>query len=52
MRLDPVILGSEAKIQEILKYYMGKNTPERQEFIINNLKIEEEIGVEDENNII
>ena len=52
MRLDPVIVGSEAKIQEILKYYMGKNTPERQEFIINNLKIEEEIGVEDEDNII
>ena len=52
MRLDPVIVGSEAKIQEILKYYMGKNTQERQEFIINNLKIEEEIGVEDENNII
>ena len=52
MRLDPVIVGSEAKIQEILKYYMGKNTPQRQEFIINNLKIEEEIGVEDENNII
>ena len=51
MRLDPVIVGSEAKIQEILKYYMGKNTPERQEFIINNLKIEEEIGVEDEENI-
>ena len=46
MRLDPVIVGSEAKIQEILKYYMGKNTPERQEFIINNLKIEEEIGVD------
>jgi len=51
MRLDPVIVGSEAKIQEILKYYMGKNTPERQEFIINNLKIEEEIGIEDEENI-
>ena len=51
MRLDPVIVGSEAKIQEILKYYMGKNTPERQEFIINNLKIEEEIGVEDEEDI-
>ncbi len=30
--LNPVIVGSEAKIQEILKYYMGKNTPERQEF--------------------
>jgi topoisomerase-4 subunit B len=43
MRLDPVIVGSEAKIQDILKYYMGKNTPQRQEFIINNLKIEEDI---------
>ena len=51
MRLDPVIVGSEAKIQDILKYYMGKNTPQRQEFIINNLKIEEDIEYEHEKNI-
>ena len=51
MRLDPVIVGGEAKIQDILKYYMGKNTPQRQEFIINNLKIEEDIEYEYEKNI-
>ena len=51
MRLDPVIVGGEAKIQDILKYYMGKNTPQRQEFIINNLKIEEDIEYELEKNI-
>jgi topoisomerase-4 subunit B len=51
MRLDPIIVGSEAKIQDILKYYMGKNTPQRQEFIINNLKIEEDIEYEHEKNI-
>ena len=51
MRLEPVIVGSEAKIQDILKYYMGKNTPQRQEFIINNLKIEEDIEYEHEKNI-
>jgi topoisomerase-4 subunit B len=43
MRLDPVILGKEAKIQDLLKYFMGKNTKERQDFIIKNLRIEEEI---------
>ena len=43
MRLDPVILGKEATIQDLLKYYMGKNTKERQDFIIENLRIEEDI---------
>ena len=49
MRLDPVIVGSDTKIEEILKYFMGKNTPERQEFIINNLKVEEDLEREQEN---
>ncbi len=40
MRLEPVILKEGTKIDEILQYYMGKNSRERQEFIINNLKIE------------
>ncbi len=40
MRLEPVIIGREAAIQEILKFYMGKNTPERQQFIIENLQVE------------
>ena len=48
MRLDPVIVGSDSKIEDILKYFMGKNTPERQEFIINNLKIEEDLEREHE----
>ena len=39
MRLDPVLL-SDDKIEEVLSYYMGKNTQERQRFIIDNLKIE------------
>ena len=43
MRLDPVILGKEDTIQDLLKYYMGKNTKERQDFIIENLRIEEDI---------
>lgn len=40
IRLEPVILNQEISIEKILDYYMGKNTPERQDFIINNLKIE------------
>ena len=44
MRLDPVIVGKESSIQDLLKYYMGKNTQERQQFIINNLKIEKDLA--------
>ncbi|RFM27958.1 DNA topoisomerase IV subunit B [Deminuibacter soli] len=40
MRLQPVILEQGDHIQNLLEYYMGKNTMDRQEFIINNLKIE------------
>ncbi|WP_228851642.1 DNA topoisomerase IV subunit B [Aegicerativicinus sediminis] len=40
MRLDPVMLDKEMSIEELLEFYMGKNTPDRQEFIINNLKVE------------
>jgi Type IIA topoisomerase (DNA gyrase/topo II, topoisomerase IV), B subunit len=40
MRIQPVILEHGDHIQHLLEYYMGKNTQERQEFIINNLKIE------------
>ena len=43
MRLDPVILAKEDKIQDLLKYFMGKNTKERQDFIIDNLRVEENI---------
>ena len=40
MRVQPVLVMPETHIQQILEYYMGKNTQERQEFIINNLKVE------------
>ncbi len=47
MRLEPIILTKETSIEKLLKYYMGKNTPERQEFIIDNLYIEKDIAPED-----
>jgi topoisomerase-4 subunit B len=37
MRLEPVIVGRESRTDELLRFYMGNNTPERQEFIIQNL---------------
>lgn len=43
IKLDPVILEKESTIPKLLSYYMGKNTPERQGFIIDNLIIEQDI---------
>ena len=40
IRLEPVLLSQEETIHQLLDYYMGKNTPDRQEFIIKNLKVE------------
>ena len=40
IRLEPVMLDKAMSIEELLSFYMGKNTPDRQEFIINNLKVE------------
>ena len=40
MRLEPVLLSKDASINHILNFYMGKNTPERQNFIIDNLRVE------------
>jgi len=40
IRLDPVMLDKEKSIEELLAFYMGKNTLDRQQFIINNLKVE------------
>ncbi|MDQ8209115.1 DNA topoisomerase IV subunit B [Coraliomargarita sp. SDUM461003] len=42
IRLDPVIIPKGMTIKEMLTFYMGKNTPERQEFIIDNLKVEKD----------
>lgn len=41
IRLEPVMLGKE-QIEQLLEFYMGKNTPERQEFIIDHLKIDKD----------
>jgi topoisomerase-4 subunit B len=43
IRLEPVILTKDASIETILSYFMGKNTPERQDFIIENLRVEKDI---------
>lgn len=47
IRLDPIILSKETKIADLLSFYMGKNTPDRQSFIIDNLKIEKDIIFDD-----
>jgi len=41
IRLDPVYIGKNTNIEDILGFYMGKNTPTRQDFIIDNLQVEE-----------
>ena len=46
MRLEPIILRQDTSIQELLKFYMGKNTPDSQLFIIDNLKIEKDLAEE------
>lgn len=43
IRLDPVTLSKADQIAAMLEFYMGKNTPERQEFIINNLRVDEDV---------
>ena len=47
MRLDPVIQNREESVSGLLEFYMGKNTPSRQEFIIDNLRVEEDELEED-----
>jgi len=46
IRLEPVMITKDASVQNLLGFYMGKNTPERQDFIIANLKVEKDL-VED-----
>jgi len=43
MRLEPVIMEKETSIPKLLSYYMGKNTPDRQRFIIENLRVEKDV---------
>tara|TARA_R110000796_G_scaffold252645_2_gene390264 strand:+ start:146806 stop:148671 length:1866 start_codon:yes stop_codon:yes gene_type:complete len=46
MRLEPIILRKDTSIEELLKFYMGKNTPDRQNFIIDRLKVEKDLVTE------
>ena len=39
IKLDPVIINKETSVDDLLSFYMGKNTPDRQNFIIDNLKV-------------
>ena len=47
IRLEQVTLQKSDQVKELLEYYMGKNTPERQNFIIQNLVVEEDRAEED-----
>ena len=47
IRLEPVVLGDNTNIDELLAYYMGKNTPSRQNFIIDNLRVERDEDMDD-----
>ena len=49
IRLEPVLLTKDASIDSILSYFMGKNTPERQDFIIDNLRVEKDLAEETTN---
>jgi topoisomerase IV subunit B len=43
MRIDPVVINKDVHIDQILDFFMGKNTPERQDFIIDNLRVERDL---------
>ena len=47
MRLDPIILRKSSEIPDILSFYMGRNTPDRQQFIVDNLRLEEDLVAEE-----
>ncbi|EIA08094.1 DNA topoisomerase IV subunit B [Flavobacterium frigoris] len=44
IRLDPVMMDKNTSVEQLLSFYMGKNTPDRQEFIIKNLKVELDVA--------
>ena len=48
MRLEPVLMPEHKNIKELLSFYMGKNTPDRQEYIVSNLRVEHDIIVTSE----
>jgi len=51
IRLDPVLIGPDTAISDLLTFYMGKNTPERQQFIIERLRVEKEMSGDESDEI-
>ena len=45
IRIDPVVVGRDANLQDMLNFFMGKNTPDRQKFIIDNLRVEKDDAI-------
>lgn len=52
IRLEPVMLDKSMSIEQMLEFYMGKNTPDRQKFIIENLKVELDVVEENDHKIV
>ncbi|MEY3416405.1 MAG: hypothetical protein RL060_516, partial [Bacteroidota bacterium] len=46
IRLQPVVMQKDMSIKKLLEYFMGKNTPDRQVFIIDNLRVEKDLALE------
>ena len=46
IRLEPVMISKDYRSEDLLTFYMGKNTPKRQEFIIENLRVEKNLEEE------
>lgn len=42
IRLDPVLIGKDSSLNDLMEFYMGKNTPSRQQYIVENLKVEKD----------
>lgn len=52
IRLDPVMIGKDFTVEQLLQFYMGKNTPQRQKFIIENLRVEPDVVDEEDKELI
>lgn len=52
MRLEPVMMPEHKTIKELLTFYMGKNTPDRQSYIVENLRVEKELQFQDDGSLL
>jgi topoisomerase-4 subunit B len=52
MRLEPVMMPEHKTIKELLTFYMGKNTPDRQSYIVENLRVEKELQFQDDGSVL